>query len=281
MRNMTEDTTAEINARRLAQQPENLQVKAARLEGALDASEQAGSNMPAFSRRVVVAEVSADPAVATLHAVDESGPSLQVDLYVGDKREVFREGAEFYLDLVPVAASTSSVNPGRSGTGTGGETKPITGTTGPQGSRDVTARMATAEGGPVSPDDPNATGPSSDKQQPVKGELEAGQQTGGTTGKGTSDGTREDSQFARHHGTAPVEPGDAGGLVESGKQPKPEDIKVEGNTQQDVDDLAADLELINSREDLLRLAGEEGVTVHAHDTKPMLAKAIAQNRLGK
>lgn len=215
MRNMTEDTTAEINARRLAQQPENLQVKAARLEGALDASEVAGSNMPAFSRRVVVAEVSSDPAVATLHGVGEDDASLQLDVYVGKKTEVFRVGAEFYLDLVPVAASVSSLNPGRGGTGgTGGETKAITGTTGPLGSRDVSARLATADGPPVSPDDPNATGPSSDKQQPVKGEIEAGQQTGGTTGKGTSDHTREDSQFARHHGTAETEPGEAGGEVE-------------------------------------------------------------------
>lgn len=216
MKQITEQTTADINARRLDTLPENQEVKAARLEGALDASEAAGSNAPVFSRKVVVAEVSADPAVAVLHGADENGESLQLDLYVGKNKERFVEGAEFYLDLTPVRAQDSTVRAGQSGVGagTGGETKPITGTTGSKGSRDVTARAITAEGGPVSPDDPNATGPSSDKQQPVKGEMVQGQQTGGTSGKGTSDGTREDSQFARHHGTAPTEPGEAGGEVE-------------------------------------------------------------------
>lgn len=78
----------------------------------------------------------------------------------------------------------------------------ITGTTGSHGTTDASVRLTPAGGPPPDHNDPNLTGPSSDKQQPVKGEIVEGQQTGGTSGAGTSDGRREDSQFARHHGAA-------------------------------------------------------------------------------
>jgi hypothetical protein len=152
---------------------------------------------------------------------------------------LFVDGAQFSFELRAVDPAPSTLDAGKSGIGAGTEiphgvleksprppvpgenirdaadlaisnppyvlpkdtsVSATTGTTGPRGSNDTAQRSSVAGGPAPANDNPNTTGPASDKQQPVKGEIVDGMQTGGDSGKGTTDGTREDSQFTRHHG---------------------------------------------------------------------------------
>lgn len=190
-----------------------------------------------------------DPAHADLQiselvefrASDESDPQrVQVAVYTPNEDDFgfFKKGDEVHMDLIPVVDAApakehvplASGGGSKAGGGVADGTRlptleeaqraypnenitegapPITGTTGSKGTVPASVRMQPAPGAPPNPEDPNLTGPSSDKQQPVKGEIEDGMQTGGTTGKGTSDGNREDSQFGRHHGDGDDAPSEA------------------------------------------------------------------------
>lgn len=170
-----------------------------------------------------------DREIVSFHATEDRGESsFSLDLTLAAGR--VKEGDEFYLELRPsVSSSQAEFTQAGAGMGNGGvieeaignppfgsgtiqkpmnpkpeketltkrgdtqndtSVDPTTGTTGPQGTNDMEQRSNRAEGGPVDPNDPDATGPSTDAGQQTKGELKDGLQTGGTSGAGTGKGER-------------------------------------------------------------------------------------------
>lgn len=185
------------------------------LERTFAALESIGGRAPAILSETVKVR-STNGKILTLASEDGR---ISIDVLRRDPDSFTVNGDSFHLELRPVISTTApevaegfgydARNAGRGpdiphrgmhNLATGelknpvSEVKPappITGTTGSQGTNDTAARASVAEGGPVNPEDPNATGPSTDAGQATKGEMVQGMQTGGTSGKGTGKGESE------------------------------------------------------------------------------------------
>lgn len=204
----TQRTVEQIEANQIERK--TAQQRVAELENTFRSIEKPGvSNVPKLIltgtlkvRSVDGLDAEGDEDRKMVVLASEDGSTL-LEILTNDER-FLQDGAAVTIEVRELATSldTSKAGRGPAAPDVPGlanppfstSTKPapdITGTTGSKGTTEVSARATEPTGEAPNPDDPNLTGPSSDAGQATKGEIVQGQQTGGSSGKGTGKGESE------------------------------------------------------------------------------------------